>query len=206
MTMRYPLQYGVARPERFSRVQLAMRLVAFVALGMLGLSFGAILLFAYLALPVLAVSRLSSGRTKEAYVREDGPRILLLLHWLAAIMAWAGLISDRLPVQAPSETVSLSLERPASPGVTSAAWRVIGGLPSALVLVLLGWLGILVWLWAALGVLFTERVGAAPFGYLVGLQRYSLRLLAYQASLVDEYPPLSLDDPPVDVDVLNPAR
>ncbi len=51
-----------------------------------------------------------------------------------------------------------------------------------------------VWAWAALSILLWERVGPGAFDYLVGLQRWSIRLLAYQASLVDEYPPFSLSE------------
>ena len=41
--------------------------------------------------------------------------------------------------------------------------------------------------------------GPAAFNYLVGLQRWSIRLLAYQASLVDEYPPFSFADAPIEM-------
>ncbi len=63
-------------------------------------------------------------------------------------------------------------------------------------LAILCWIGVFVWLWAALSILLFERVGPDAFGYLVGLQRWSIRLLAYQASLVDEYPPFSFTEPP----------
>jgi len=43
-------------------------------------------------------------------------------------------------------------------------------------------------------ILVAQRVGPHAFAYLVGLQRWSIRLLAYQASLVDEYPPFSLSE------------
>lgn len=192
----YPVHYSVQRPERFRRLQLAIRIVAFFALGTLGVSFGAVFLFAYLALPVIAVSRLAAGRTPEAYVREDGERILAALRWLAAVCAWAGLIADRLPARSPDETVTLALDGTAHPSASSGAWRVITGIPSAFVLAILGSLGVLAWLWAALSVLATERVGPRCFGFLLGLQRWSLRLLVYQASLVDAYPPFSFEDTP----------
>jgi hypothetical protein len=193
----YPVHYHVDRPAHFTRLQLLIRLVAFCALGVLGLSFGAIFLFAYLALPVFAASRLT-GRDAAAYLAEDGPRVRRALHWLAAIAAWVGLISDRLPTATPAETVELEIEPTAALEATStsATWRLLTGLPSALVLALLCWIGMFVWVWAALSILLAERVGAGAFGYLVGLQRWSIRLLAYQASLVDEYPPFSFADPP----------
>ena len=46
------------------------------------------------------------------------------------------------------------------------------------------------------------KVGARCYRYyryLVGLQRRSIRLPVYQASLVDEYPPFSFADTPTNV-------
>lgn len=192
----YPLRYSVAQPARFDRFQLLVRLIAFCALGLLGLSFGAIFAFAYLALPVYAASRLAATDESNEYALRDGPRVLGALRWLAAVSAWASLVADRLPSRTAEETVQLSLQGQVRPSAVSAIWRVAAGLPSALVLAVLGWLGVLVWLWAALSVLLYERVGPRAFDYLVGLQRWSLRLLAYQASLVEEYPPFSFDDGP----------
>jgi hypothetical protein len=191
----YPVRYSVTQPERFTRLQLLIRVVAFMALGALGLSFGSVFAFAYLALPVYAASRLAFRDDARSYLEEDGPRVVKALHWFAALCAWAGLIAETLPGRQTDEAVSLRVEstaaRPTSP---SAIWRVLVGLPSALVLMLLCWIGVFVWLWAALSILVAERVGRGAFDYLVGLQRWTVRLLAYQASLVDEYPPFSFSD------------
>lgn len=192
----YPVHYSVERPETFSRVQLAIRVVAFIALGIVGLSFGTVFLFAYLALPVYAAARLSALRDPQMYLAHDGPRVVRALGWLAAISAWAGLTVEQLPRREPDEVVHLVIERDSHPTTGSAMWRVLTGLPSALVLGLLCWIGGLVWLWAALSVLIAQRVGPGAFNYLVGLQRWSVRLLAYQASLVDDYPPFSFSDAP----------
>lgn len=194
----YPVHYRVEHPETFTRVQLAVRIVAFIAVGMLGISFGTVFFVAYLGLPVFAVSRLATGKSPEAYVEEDGHGILRVLHWLAAISAWAGLVADRLPSRAPEEVVQLAIDPEAAPRPTtrSAIWRVITGLPSALAFVVLCWIGLFVWLWAALSVLLWQRVGDHAFNYLVGLQRWSIRLLVHQASLVEEYPPFSFEDTP----------
>jgi len=198
MTSTYPVHYSVEHPPHFSRVGLLVRVVAFIALGMIGLSFGAIFSFAFLMLPVIAACRLAGGRDPQAYRREDGPRIMGALRWLAAISAWASLTAERLPGSSADEIVRLELAledappRATTPG--SAIWRVITGIPSAIVLAVLGWIGMFVWAWAALSILLWERVGPGAFGYLVGLQRWSIRLLAYQASLVDEYPPFSLSE------------
>lgn len=189
----YPVRYQVERTPRFTRLQLLVRFLAFCALGVLGVSFGTIFAFAYLALPIFAAARLAGDRG-DPYVTADGPRVVGVLRWFAAVSAWAGLVVERLPGRAPDETVRLHVDFTARPTSASAVTRILYGLPSALVLSILGCVGAFVWLWAALGVLFRERIGSGAFDYLVGLQRWSLRLLAYQASLVDEYPPFSLSD------------
>lgn len=193
----YPVHYSVEQPSQFTRLQLAIRVAAFLALGILGVSFGTVIMFAYLALPVFSASRMAAGVEPRAYIEQDGPRILGVLHWFAAISAWAGLVSERLPRHSPAEIVDVAIESDeARPGIGSALLRIFTGLPSAIVLGVLCWLGMFVWLWAALNILFTQRVGPHAFQYLLGLQRWSFRLLAYQASLVDEYPPFSFADVP----------
>jgi hypothetical protein len=191
----YPVRYHVDHPPRFERLQLLVRVVAFWALGLCGLSLGTVFLLLYLGLPLWAAIRLSA-RDPAGYSREDGPRIVRFLGWVAALMAWAGLITDRMPVYAPGETVELEIDRTAHPTPQSAMLRMVTGLPSAFILAILGAVGTLVWLWAALTIIVSERVGDGAFHYLVGVQRWAVRLLAYQASLVDEYPPFSLTDVP----------
>jgi len=184
----YPVRYSVDKPARFTRLQLLVRVLAFVVLGMLGLSLGLLFMAAYVALPVFAAARLS-GRDAASYLEEDGPRVVRALRWFAAIFAWLGLASETLPVHSPEETVHLDVEPSGQPTVSSALWRLLIGLPSALLLGVLAFVGSFVWLWAVLSVLVSERVGDGAFGFLAGLQRWSIRLLAYQASLVDPYPP-----------------
>jgi hypothetical protein len=191
----YPVHYSVAKPARFTRLQLLVRVFAFVALGMLGLSLGLLFMAAYIALPVFAASRLS-GRDAASYLAEDGPRVVRALRWFAAVFAWLGLATETVPVRSPEETVHLEVEPSGQPTSSSAMWRLLYGLPSAILLGLLAFVGSFVWIWAALVVLVNERVGDGAFRFLAGLQRWSIRLLAYQASLVEPYPPFSFDDRP----------
>jgi len=190
----YPVHYTVEKPSRYTRLQLGIRLIASLALGLLGLSLGLIYLVAYVVAPAYAASRLSSG---GAYLREDGPKVARALSWFAAVYAWFALVTDGLPARAPDERVQVVVEPMGTPSAGSAAWRLLLGLPSAFALAILGCIGGLVWLWSVLNVLFFERVGDGAHAYLVGVQRWSVRLLAYQASLVDVYPPFSFDDAPV---------
>jgi hypothetical protein len=191
----YPVFLNVERSSRFTRQQLLLRVVAFVVLGIVGVSLGTFYLLAYLALPIVAAFRIAFLGSTRRYFEVDGRRIMRGLHWLIALNAWAGLVTEKLPEQSPDETVSVALED-TSPSATpvAAVLRIFTGLPSALVLCVLGWLGLFAWLWAAITVLLEERIGRAPFEYLLGLQRWTLRLLAFQACLVDEYPPFSFSN------------
>lgn len=195
-TTTYPVRYAVDKPERFLRFQLLIRVLAFVVIGILGLSLGLLFWAAYVGLAMFAAIRLSGDRDAATYLNEDGPRILGALRWFAAIAAWFGLVADRLPDRSAQEIVRIEVERSGQPTAASALWRLLFGLPSALVLTLLGLIGWFVWVWAAISVLLNERVGDAAYAYLAGLQRWTVRLLAYQASLVEDYPPFSFQDTP----------
>ena len=195
MRATYPVRYAIVPPAQFTRLQLLIRILAFCVLGLVGVSFGAVFAVGFIALPVFAAVRLSSQATAErSYLTDDGPHVIAVLRWLAAISAWAGLIAEHVPSRAPDETLHVDIEPTAHATPGSALLRIVTGLPSALALAILCWIGMFVWLWAALTILVTERVGPGAFHYLEGLQRWSIRLLAYQASLVDEYPPFSLSE------------
>lgn len=201
----YPVHYIVDRPARFMRIQVVTRILAAVVLGVLGTSMGALFLVAYLALPVYAASRLA-GRGGVSYLLEDGPRVARGLRWFCAVAAWFGLVSDTLPGASPDEDVHITIVPVGQPTAASALWRLVMGLPSALALALVAVVGALVWLWSALRVLLDEQVGASEHAFLTGLQRWGARLLAYQASLVDVYPPFSFDEGPTTISPITHTR
>jgi hypothetical protein len=193
----YPVRFEVELAARFTRVQLLVRLAAVLVLGGLGISLGTVFWGAYLLLPVYAASRIATRGSAAEYARQDGPSVMRALHWLAAVGAWAGLVVEALPAHGPGETVRVTLEpTPTRSSPVSALLRIVTGLMSALVLGLLGFIGLFVWIWAAISILFHESVGAGAFAYLSGLSRWGVRLLAHQACLVDQYPPFSFRDGP----------
>jgi hypothetical protein len=196
----YPVHYAAEKPVRFTRLQLALRVVAFLVIGMVGLSLSLVLAIAYLALPAFAAARLAGQPDGSAYLSEDGPRVRRMLSWLSAVFAWLGLVTDRIPQRDPHEAVRLSIDPDArgatEPTASSALWRILAGLPSAIVLALLYFVGAFVWLWSAIRILLSEEVGDAAHAYLTGVQRWTMRLLSYQASLVDTYPPYGFEDEP----------
>jgi hypothetical protein len=66
-------------------------------------------------------------------------------------------------------------------------------IPHFVVIWFLGIGAIFVGIWAFFAVLFTGRYPAGARDYLVGLQRWMLRVQAYAAFLRDEYPPFSMN-------------
>jgi hypothetical protein len=62
---------------------------------------------------------------------------------------------------------------------------------------------------AAVAILFTTRYPPGLFDFVVGLNRWSYRLLVYVALMTDRYPPFRLDQGSIDARVrnlLSPAR
>ena len=189
----YPVHYRIEKPARFSRAQLLARILMVFVLGVLGISLATVFLAAYLALPAIAAARLSS-RGSQAYFDGDAPRVARALRWYAAIFGWFGLVVEEPPTREVPENLRIDVAPTGHPTAASALWRIILGIPSVLVLAVLWVVAAFVWLFAAIQVLIDERVGDTAFGILAGVQRWSVRLLGYQASLTEAYPPFDFEE------------
>ncbi len=202
---RYPLQFHVQFPRRFTGAQLGLRMMLLLLVALAGFSISGVISFLYLGLPLLAALRVSHLGTGRAYLREDTDRIIQAMRWLASYTSWVSFVVEALPVETPSKEIELSLQRneDSNPSVNDALIRVVAGLPSAAVLFVLGLLGSLVWLWCATTILMGGTVPVSAHRYLAGLQRYTYRLLAYQACLTEVYPPFRLSDDPADATPLH---
>jgi len=66
----FPVHYHADKPARFTRVQLFVRIVGIMVVGMLGLSFGVVYLAAYLALPAFAAA--AAGPVDQSIVIQAG--------------------------------------------------------------------------------------------------------------------------------------
>ena len=192
--MSYPVHFEALPNERFTRLQLGLRILALLALGVIGVSTGGFYCVLYFGLPVLAAVRIAMLGTSQAYAETDGTHLLSGFRWAAAVTSWLGLAVEELPRQSPDEVVRLSIDGAARLSPGAAALRVFFGIPSALVLGVLSFVGVFVFCWAAVSVLFSESIPQSASAYLVGLQRFGYRLLVYQAGLVDEYPPFALSE------------
>jgi hypothetical protein len=192
----YPVSFDVvARPEKFERPQLALRVLILVILAILSVISAFVLGLLYLAVPVYA-ALLVSQKGGETYLAERGGPMRTILHWYLAIYAYLDLIAERFPSEKPEEVVRFDVTPGGSPTVGSALLRLIMSIPSAFVLGILGIVGAVIWLIAAVSILINENYSDGLYNFQLGLNRWQARLLAYHASLVDEYPPFAVDSGP----------
>ncbi|MCK6591021.1 MAG: DUF4389 domain-containing protein [Polyangiaceae bacterium] len=188
----YPVSFHVTRPEKFDRVQLLLRVVVLAALSCLGATLGAVMGFAYFALPLVAAI-LISQRGPAGYIERSAPRVARALAWLMAVFAYFFLLTDRLPLDEPDISASLEVAPRGTPTVGAALLRFITSLPSAFIFGLLCLIAYIVWLISALLIVITETYPPGLYDFQCGVLRWQARLLAYHAALVDKYPPFSFE-------------
>jgi hypothetical protein len=191
MTRAYPVQAEVSSPPRFERTQLVIRLLFAIVLGWIGITAGWLMWVLYGALPLVAAITISA-RGADHYVLSTGPQLMRVLTWLLQLSAYMALLVDRFPLGG-EHPVRIQAVVTARPTIGSALLRLVTSIPSGLVLVLLSLVGSVLWLIAALYVLVAERVPESILAFLRGLLRWQARLVAYHASIVDEYPPFAFD-------------
>jgi len=188
----YPVDLDVAPPEKFERIQLLVRLLLSFALGYVGFSFGWLFGLLYLALPAFAAV-VVTRKGGERFIDENGPPVARVLRWIIRLYAYMLLVTDRFPTDEAEQPLRVTIQPIGRPTVGSALGRVLTSIPASLVLAVLAFIsGILVVI-AALFVLIGETYPRAIYGYQRGVLRWQARLLVYHASLVDLYPPFSLE-------------
>src|SRR5690606_13341113 len=145
---------------------------------------------------VAAIAISSSGGS--AYQTGLGLRVWRGLSWLLQLSAYMLILVDRFPPGGEHPT-RVERQTTGTPPVGSALLRLLTSIPSAFVLSLIWLASSLLWVIAVLTVLFTRAVPDVILAFQRGVLRWQARLLAYHASLVEEYPPFSLDtdDEPV---------
>jgi hypothetical protein len=147
----------------------------------------------YLGVPVLAAV-LISQKGPERYLAESNDNITKWLGLIIGFYAYMSLLTDRLPAgDPPTQGVRFEVRPAGSPSAGNALLRLVLAIPSAIVLALLWLVGALLIVIAAISILANESYPSAIYDFLLGLNRWEARLLVYLASLVEEYPPFSLD-------------
>lgn len=195
MAADYPVLFNITKPEKFDRVQLALRLVVVLVLALIGFAISWIFGLVYLAFPVIAAVLLSQ-KGAERYFAEDASKVTGWLRWILALYSYLALLTDRLPTEKPENIITYEVQPGGEPTVGSALLRLIFSIPSAFVLGLLSIVAAILWIIAAIMVLFKEDYPEGIYNFNLGVMRWEARLLAYHASLVGQYPPFALDTGP----------
>ena len=185
--MSSPVNLDIERPQRFDRVQVVLRLALLVIVGWIGHPVGLL----WLGLPIVAAV-LVSKKGGQRYLDEDGPTVTRVLNWILDIVAYLVLLTDELPGQG-KHPIRLQMERSGSPTVGSALLRLLYAIPSLIVLAILTFVSGIVWVIAAILVLVGEDYPDGLWRFQLGIVRWEARLLAYLASLVDRYPPFTIE-------------
>ena len=190
----YPVQLEVSAPAQFDRIQLLIRLALSAFFGWLGITMGWVTSALFFALPVFAAIMLST-RGPDYYLHTTTSKVWPVARWLLAFFAYMLLLTDRMPVD-DRDDVRVELRPTGHPTVGSALLRLLMSIPSAFVLCFVGIAACILWLVAALSILFTRTVPPSILAFQTGYLRWHARLLAYHASFVDDYPPFSFHDRP----------
>ncbi len=190
----YPVTFDLDRPAKMGRAQLFLRILLLILVSWIAGSGGGLGLV-YLGIPVV-VAILIAQKGGERYVAEDGERVTSWLTFIVGLLAYVALLTDELPSSSRS-VVRLDIVRSGSPTVGTALLRILQAIPSALVLALIGIVGSIVWVVAAVFILLNESYPETLWNFQRGAVRWEARLLGYLASLVDTYPPFSFDTGPM---------
>lgn len=189
----YPVTVELEQPDKMSRAHVFLRiLILTLASWIVGT--GGWLGLVYLGLPV-AAAILIAQKNGEHYLTENGERVTGWVALIVGVLAYVGFLTDELPGGG-RRPVRLEIIRSGSPTVGSALLRILRAIPSALVLALLGLVSGIVWLIAAISILLNEHYPEPLWGFQYSIIRWEARLLGYLASLVEPYPPFSLDTAP----------
>jgi hypothetical protein len=187
----YPVTLTVQRPESFARPHVFLRLLILIAISILAAFAWLVTLF-YLVIPIVAAAFISSDGA-ERFREHNAARMRGWLHWIAAFDAYFTFLTDKIPTERPGEAVDLEVQFGGEPTTGSALLRLITSIPSAFVLALLSIAATITAIIAGVLILLHEDYPDGLYRFHLGVVRWAARLLAYHASLVDEYPPFSLD-------------
>ena len=188
----YPVQFEMTRPQEFERHHVALRLVVLGVLTMLGVSLGWTFALLYLLLPAYAA--LTVGKHgPDRFLADDAPAVTRFLRWVLAFYAYLAVLTDRLPTSAAEIDARYEVTPTGPPRAGSALARLLTSIPAVIFLAVLGVIGCVTWVFQMLTVLLHKQVPESLYGVQLGVMRFQARLLAYHASLVDEYPPFTLD-------------
>ena len=191
LAMPHPVSFDLEHPPTFRRAQVFLRMVLLIVIGWVAHPIGLL----WLGPPVVAAI-LVSRTGGQRYLDEHGTTAIRVLAWILAVVAYLALLTDHLP-RPGEEPFRFQVERSGLPTVGSALLRILYAIPSVIVLAVLFYVGVIVWVLAAVLVLIDGNYPDSLWRFLLGIVRWEAYLLAYLVSLVDRYPPFTLETGPL---------
>jgi hypothetical protein len=189
--MAYPVTFDVQMPKEFDKAQVVLRIILVLLIAHIAswvLSGGA-----YIILPVVAAILISQhGGAK--YLADAQPGPVKWLRYMMMFYSYVALATDKLVTQDPEQVVQLNITPTGTPTAGNALARIVWGIPHAIALVVIGTAFVFIWLIAAGSILVNGTQPGWTEDFIRGYLRWNARLLAYMASLVDEYPPFSFSN------------
>lgn len=185
----FPLRYEVEYPEELSRwlifVKWLLAIPHFLILWALGI-----------ATWVMSIVALFSILFTRRYPRGLFDFIVSVARWNANVSAYTGLLRDEYPpfsFDPGVYPVRYELEYPERLNRWLPLVKWLLAIPHFLIVIALGLASLAVSLVAFFAILFTKRYPRGLFDFVVGVERWSLRVEAYTNLMRDEYPPFRLD-------------
>jgi hypothetical protein len=205
-TTRYPLTFSVDYPDRpLNRLTTFFRCLWIIPIGVIAglLTSGSIgsqetdYSWSWTTVGVLFLPLLLMILFRKKYPRWWFDWNLQLTRFLARVWVYAALLRDEYPSTDEEQAVHLDFSYPdarqLNRGLPLIKWFL--AIPHYIVLFFL-WIGAVVCIIIAwFAILFTGKYPKSLFDYVVGVQRWSLRVEAYAILLItDQYPPFSLSE------------
>ena len=182
----YPVSVSVAKPDRFQRVHLLLRIGLWIVVTYL---FNSFLLLAGPVISAVLVAQRGDQNFHERYGEIYGKGVAFMM----GLQGYMFFASDDFPEWGEGGSLRYDYTPTGEPTVGSALLRIIMVIPHLIALWIVGLLALALGFVAAVTVLFSQSVPHGVWKFLMGYVAWDARVLTYFLSMVEEYPPFSLD-------------
>ncbi len=186
----YPIGIEIEHSDEFDRMRAVLRILAYILTGWV-LSAGWILII-FVSVP-LVTGLLIARATPSGFYDRYGGTYVRILRTATAIYAWLLFVTDRFPVWAEDRPVTVAMRQLPSPTVGEAIVRTLLVIPHVILWSFLDLIGHIFAVGAFIWIIFSGRPPEIVQKINVAISAYFGRMLAYYLSLVDRYPPFTLD-------------
>ncbi len=182
----YPVSVSVAKPDRFQRVHLLLRIGLWIVVTYL---FNSFLLLAGPIITAVLVAQKNDASFHERFGETYGK----VVGFIVGLQGYMSFASDDFPEWGKGGSLRYDYTPTGEPTVGSALLRIIMVIPHLIALWIVGLLALALGFVAAVTVLFSQSVPHGVWKFLMGYVAWDARVLTYFLSMVEEYPPFSLD-------------